>query len=221
VFLGRTDLLLRGLRHLFLIIGDVRLFLDDRRALDADARGGRTRLAAQVGPAAPAGAGGCTGERLVPADRGTDVEPGLELAQVHALLVEDVERDLGPRLDHHVVSGALEQRLFDRAQDVQRDRGRGADEARAAAVVADHRGAFQDARADALARHLEQAEGRDAADLDARPVVLQALLQLLLDGAVVALLLHVDEVDDDEAGKVAQTQLARDLLGRLEIRLER
>ena len=62
---------------------------------------------------------------------------------------------------------------------------------------------------------------RDAADLDARAVVPQALLQPALDRAVVALLVHVDEVDDDQAGEVAQAQLPRDFLGRLEIGLER
>ena len=62
---------------------------------------------------------------------------------------------------------------------------------------------------------------RDAADLDARAVVLQAVLQPLLDRAVVAVLLHVDEVDDDQAGKVAQPQLPGDFLGRLQIGLER
>jgi hypothetical protein len=45
------------------------------------------------------------------------------------------------------------------------------------------------------------------------------LLELLLDRAVVAVLLHVDEVDDDQAGKVAQAQLAGDFLGRLEVGL--
>ena len=62
---------------------------------------------------------------------------------------------------------------------------------------------------------------RDAADLDAGAVVLQRVLQLALDRAVVALLLHVDEVDDDEAGEIAQAKLARDFLGRFEVGLER
>jgi hypothetical protein len=86
---------------------------------------------------------------------------------------------------------------------------------------AGHRRAFEHAGADALARHFEQAEMRDAADLDAGAIVLQAILQLLLDSAVVALLFHVDEVDDDEAGKVAQAKLAGDFLGGFEIGLER
>ena len=68
-----------------------------------------------------------------------------------------------------------------------------------------------------LARHLEQAEGRDAADLDARAVVAHRVLDLVLDLALVARLLHVDEVDHDQAGEVAQAHLAGDLLGRLDV----
>ena len=43
----------------------------------------------------------------------------------------------------------------------------------------------------------------DSADLDARTIVLQRFLQTPFDAAIVALLLHVDEVDDDEAGEIA------------------
>ena len=57
---------------------------------------------------------------------------------------------------------------------------------------------------------------RDAADLDAGAVVAQRVLHPPFDGAVVALLVHVDEVDDDEAREVAQAKLARDFLGRLD-----
>ena len=46
-------------------------------------------------------------------------------------------------------------------------------------------------------------------------------LQATLDQPAVAALVHVDEVDDDQPGKVAQSELPRDLLGRLEIGLER
>ncbi len=60
---------------------------------------------------------------------------------------------------------------------------------------------------------------RDAADLDARAVVLQAFLQPPLDQTVIAAFVHVDEVDHDEAGQIAQAQLPRDFLGRFEIGL--
>ncbi len=50
---------------------------------------------------------------------------------------------------------------------------------------------------------------------------LQRFLQSALDGAVVALLVHVDEVDDDQAGEVAQAELAGDFFGGFEVGLER
>ena len=140
---------------------------------------------------------------------------------MRALVVEHIERDLGARAHDEIVRGALEQLLFERAQQLQRHRRDRAHVAGAAAMRALLGRAFQHAGADALARHFHQAEMRDAADLDAGAVVLEAFLQPALDRAVVALLVHVDEVDDDQAGEVAQPELARDFLGRLEIGLER
>src|SRR5690606_2416710 len=75
--------------------------------------------------------------------------------------------------------------------------------------------------AQALARHLEQTEARDTAHLDAGAVLLQRLLEPVLDLALVARRGHVDEVDDDQPAEVAQAQLARDLVGGLEVRIER
>ena len=62
---------------------------------------------------------------------------------------------------------------------------------------------------------------RNTADLDARAIVFEAFFQPAFDRAVVALLVHVDEVDDDQSGEVAQPQLAGDLVGRFQIGLER
>src|SRR5215510_7148302 len=91
----------------------------------------------------------------------------------------------------------------------------------AAAVRAILGRTLQNARANALSRHFEQSEMRNMADLDARAVVLERVLYPAFDRAVVALFVHVDEVDDDQSRKVAQSQLSRDFLGGLEIRLER
>src|SRR3984885_16209070 len=62
---------------------------------------------------------------------------------------------------------------------------------------------------------------RDAPDLDAGAILPEAIAELALDRTIVALLVHVDEVDDDQAGKVAQPQLPRDFLGGLHVGLER
>ena len=45
-----------------------------------------------------------------------------------------------------------------------------------------------------------------AADLDTGAVVLESVFEPPLHGPVVAAFVHVDEVDDDEAGQIAQTQ---------------
>ena len=120
-----------------------------------------------------------------------------------ALVVEDVERDVGAGTHHQIVGRALHQNFFDAAQQLQRHRRYRADMAVAAALRAGLGRTLQHAGADALARHFQQAEMRDAPDLDPRAVLPQAIRQLALDRAVVALLVHVDEVDDDEAGEIA------------------
>src|SRR5215203_4086776 len=80
---------------------------------------------------------------------------------------------------------------------------------------------FENAGAEALAAHLHQPKARNAPYLDARPVVLQRLLHRLLDLPDMAVLFHVDEVDDDEARHVAQPELTRDFLRRFEVRIGR
>jgi hypothetical protein len=62
---------------------------------------------------------------------------------------------------------------------------------------------------------------RDPANLDARTIILERILDPAFDGAIVAALFHVDEVDDDEAGKIAQAQLAGDFISRLQIGAQR
>ena len=62
---------------------------------------------------------------------------------------------------------------------------------------------------------------RDASDLDAGTILPQAIGELAFDRAVIALLVHVDEIDDDQAREIAKPKLARDLLGGFHIGLER
>ena len=91
----------------------------------------------------------------------------------------------------------------------------------AAAMRAGDGRAGDHAGAQALARHFQQAELADLADLDAGAVVLHRIAQALFDLAVVAAVFHVDEVDDDQAGQIAQAQLAADFVGGFQIGLAR
>jgi hypothetical protein len=70
---------------------------------------------------------------------------------------------------------------------------------------------------DPLAGHLHQTQRRHLGDLMLGPVPSQALDETPMNQVTVALENHVDEVDDDNAADVAQSQLADDLLGGLEI----
>ena len=61
----------------------------------------------------------------------------------------------------------------------------------------------------------------DRSDLDARAVASHGVLHAAFDGLLVLVLLHVDEIDDDEPGEIAQPELARQFVSRLEVGLER
>jgi len=56
-------------------------------------------------------------------DRQRDLEGVFEIAQVAALVIEDVERDIGPRPHHQIMGRALHQDFLDAAQQLQRHRG--------------------------------------------------------------------------------------------------
>ncbi len=51
--------------------------------------------------------------------------------------------------------------------------------------------------------------------------MLERIFHAPLDHAVVAAFIHVDEVDDDETGEIAQAELAGDFVGRFAIGLQR
>ncbi len=55
-------------------------------------------------------------------DRQRDPEGVLEVAQMAALVVQHIERDVGAGADHQIVGRALHQDLLDAAQQLQRDR---------------------------------------------------------------------------------------------------
>jgi hypothetical protein len=65
--------------------------------------------------------------------------------------------------------------------------------------------------------HLQQAEARQASDLDARAIHLHRVAQPVFHVALVLRRLHVDEVDDDEAADVADTELTGDFVRGFEV----
>ena len=145
----------------------------------------------------------------------------LDLGDGVALLVEQEGGYRDRHLGAHLGGAVLESLFLDQAQDRQRQRFDVADDALAVAARADHAAGLAERGAQALAGHLQQAEARNAPDLDAGTVGFQALADLVFHGALVLRRSHVDEVDDDQAADVAQAQLAGDFLGRFQVGLQR
>ena len=73
------------------------------------------------------------------------------------------------------------------------------------------------ALAGALAGHLDQTERREADDVRLRAIRRERALERRQHLTPVRLVLHVDEVDDDDPAEVAQPQLPRDRHGCLEV----
>jgi hypothetical protein len=156
-------------------------------------------------------------ERLVRDQQHGDALLQLDLRDLGALLVQQERGHLDRHLDVHGGRVVLHRLFLDHAQDLQRRRFGVADVAGAVAARAGDVAAFGERRAQALPAHLEQAELADRRELDAGPVRAQRIAQPGLDLAPVLRLLHVDEVDDDQAAEVAQPHLARDLVGGFEV----
>ena len=158
---------------------------------------------------------------LVSDDHDRRVVALFDLGHRATLLVEQVVGDLARHLHQHLPGVLFHRVLFGHAQDRQRQRFDAAHAAMAVATWAHQLAGFAQRRAQALAAHLEQAEARDAADLHTRAVLLERVLQAGLDIALVAGRGHVDEVDHHQAAEIAQAHLPGNLVGGLQIGVER
>ncbi|KDD11858.1 hypothetical protein L522_3744 [Bordetella bronchiseptica MBORD707] len=150
-----------------------------------------------------------------------DLQAGFHLGDVGALFVQQEGGHVDRHLGVHRRGVFLHGFFLQQAQHVQ-GAGLGvADHAGAVAARAGDVRAFVERRTQPLARQLHQAEARDLAHLDAGAVEMQGIAQALFDGALVLAVLHVDEVDHDQAAKVAQAQLAGHFLGGFQVRAQR
>src|SRR6266568_4034084 len=145
-----------------------------------------------------------------------DLEPRLDGMNVGAFLVQQERSDIHRHLGVHRRAVLLHRLFLDDAQDMERRGLRTADMAGAVAARAGDVAAFPERGTQPLARKLHQAEARDLAHLHPRPVEAQRFAQAVLHLALVALVLHVDEIDDDEPAQVAKPEVARDELTSME-----
>ncbi|SLY42032.1 Uncharacterised protein [Klebsiella quasivariicola] len=75
--------------------------------------------------------------------------------------------------------------------------------------------------AQALTGHLQQTKTGDMADLNARAVLANGFTQTVFHRTLMANRRHIDEVDNDQAAEVAQTQLAGNLISRFKVGIKR
>uniref|UniRef100_A0A7S4D5R6 Uncharacterized protein n=1 Tax=Heterosigma akashiwo TaxID=2829 RepID=A0A7S4D5R6_HETAK len=143
-----------------------------------------------------------------------------QAGEMGTLLVEQHLHHIGRRNDAELLRRELPRLAQDLAQDVIANRTCRLD---LAAALAGWAGFAEHARqrlARALARHLDQTELGEAADRDLGAVAAELLPELGQHRGPVLLARHVDEVDDDDAAQVAQTQLAGDGARGFEVGLE-
>ncbi len=151
-------------------------------------------------------------------DAGTGAQ--FDLGDRVAFFVEQEGRDRDRHLSAHFGSAVFQGFFFDQAQDGQRQRFNITDDAGAVAARADDAAAFAQRWTQALTGHFQQAEARNTTDLHAGTVGFQAFADFLFHGALVLGRRHVDEVDDDQAADVTQTQLTGDFLSRFKVGLQ-
>ena len=141
----------------------------------------------------------------------------LDLGDLGALLVEQEAGHFHRHLHMHGGGVFLHRLFLHHAQDLQRRAFGVADVAGAVAARAGDVAAFAQRGAQALAAEFQQAELADGAELHPGAVEAQRVPQARLHLAAVLALLHVDEVDHDQAAQVAQPHLAGDFVGRFQV----
>ena len=145
----------------------------------------------------------------------------LDLGKIGALGIEHVDRGFLAGIERDDAALALGGFVFDHAQRRKPGGRCRPHQPRPVTMRAGAGGRFEYPGAQPLTAHFHQAKARNPPDLNARAVVLERVLHRLFDFADVRSVFHVDEVDDNQAGHVAQAQLTGDFARRFEIGRQR
>ena len=150
-----------------------------------------------------------------------DLMADLDGLYIDAFFIEQEGGDIDRHLRVHGGGVVLHGFFFENTQNMQCGRFGAANVTGTRATRAGDVARLGEGRAQALTGQFHQAEAADLAGLHARAVEFQPFAQASFHFALIARALHVDEVDDDQAAQVAQTQLAGDFLGGFEVGFER
>ncbi len=157
---------------------------------------------------------------LVRNDVDTHIIALFQVGDGGALFVEQIGGNIDRDLGMHLLGVVLHGLFFDETQDGQGEGFVVTDDPLTLATGADMAAGLVEGGAQTLTGHFQQAEAGDAPQLDARTVLMHGFTQAVFHLALMANRGHVDEVDDDQATDVTQTQLAGDFLGRFQVGLQ-
>src|SRR6185437_6789313 len=146
---------------------------------------------------------------------------GLELTEARRLGLEQPLDHVRMRQDQKLAGGFVCALAQDLAEDLVADGLGRLHEATSLTRPAGLAEQVLETLARALAGHLHQTERRETHYVALRAVAGEGVLERTEHLAAMRLIVHVDEVDDDDAAEVAQTQLPADAGRRLEIGAER
>ncbi len=133
--------------------------------------------------------------------------------------VQDIKRDFACNMNGKRAGTTTHAFFFKHTQKVKGGTFDRTDKADTAAMCANLERAFNKRRAQALARHFKQAEWADTADLKAGPVIAHGFFKLAFNRPLVAVVFHVDEIDHNQTGQIAQAQLTCEFFGGFKVGL--
>ena len=125
--------------------------------------------------------------------------------------------DMRVYADRDAAAAKARQIVANFAQHLEGDARAGQNESSTLAIVAWLAQGLKEILTGSLAGHLDQAEFGDLQDIGAGLVGPQGVLQGSVDLLAVSCGFHVDQVDDDQATDVAETQLVDNLANGLEV----
>ena len=160
-------------------------------------------------------------QMLVRNDVNTHIIALLQTGDGGTLLVKQIGGNIHRHLAVNLLGVVLHGLFFDETQDGQGEGFVVTDHALTLATGADMAAGLVEGGAQTLARHLQQTETGDPAQLDAGTILMHRFTQTVFHFALMANRGHVDEVDYDQATQVAQTQLTGNFVGRFQVGLQR
>ena len=151
-------------------------------------------------------------------DRNPHAKLPFEVRQLFAVFVQQLQRSIGRRVHFDVIQViTLKQQITDPAHDRGGQRPRRAHHTDTTTHrTADHRG-FKNRWTNALAGQFEQAERRNATQLDPRAIAAHGFFEPALNLPTVLGFIHIDEVNHHQTRQIAQAQLTRDFFRRFEV----